>query len=149
MPALIPTIINGFIFIFSFFRKIFPFLNSFAIWWNMNTGIRILKFLSLKAVVILIISLSVASFTLFMTALVKVYNAIHNMLDIVSQSSSASSSPVLSNFFYFLSVSGILDGFMSFLPLIFSAVTFFLAVVLYKVTIRVQQAIVDSVWKLV
>lgn len=132
--------IQFFIMIFDIFiwfanlgTRMFAWFSSLAKYAMFSTAIRIFLYSLFYAFLLMFITASGFFFYYMVTNIIKIYNLISFALDYISYASTSGDS-IVSTTFFFLTVSGIVDGVKAFFPFFASAVLFLLMKSLYKIT---------------
>lgn len=129
-------IFEGFIWIASFFKNVAGFFSSFARFSVFKFALRYFVFYTFYAFVIMLILFSLAFFYYIVHSIIQAYNMISSLMIFIS-SASTSGDDVVSALYYFLNVTGIIQGFNAFFPFLASALLFILIKALYRVTLFV------------
>ena len=123
MQGLFLLIVDGFVRFLGFFSK-------FQVLQNVETAFKAARFISKKALLAILVALTLAYFTLLIAfvyftfeAVTSAYNLVSSLLNQV-QTGTDSNSDILKTFYYLLNVSGIATGFQAVFPFIASALTF-------------------------
>lgn len=141
MPAILGTLINGFVALLGFFSRLAPWLTSLVAWFKFSDALKVVKFISLSATVAVLVVFIGSIFTAFVNALMIAYNALNSLFAYINSSASSSS---LHCFFSMLQRIGILDAFTASMPLLFSAISFYFIRLLYLNAMKIYSAILDA-----
>lgn len=126
-----------------FFNKFIAFFNSFSILSNAKFGFRLSYMSIFSFFFISFLTITVAFIYFALESIVVVYNLINSILDLISNTS-GSSNPILSSFYHFLNVTGVVQGLETAWPFVASALSFRLMLFLYRTTLYVYKLM----WKL-
>lgn len=135
-----------FIWFANFGTRMFAWFSSMARFAMFSKAIRVFLFLLFYAFILLFLATSLFFFYYMVTNIIKVYNLISYVLQVISSAGSSGDS-IVSATFFFLTISGIVDGFKAFFPIFASAVLFILMKALYRVTLffyRQVKEVVDT-----
>ena len=133
-------IFRGFIWFASFGKNVAGFFSSFARFGVFRMAMKYFLLSTFYAFVVLLVVLSMAFFYFVIRSIVEVFN-IGSMIMIYINSFSSSGDDIISALFYFLHVTGIIQGLESAYPFIASAVLFLLIKALYRVTLFIYTRI--------
>lgn len=139
-------IFEGFIFIANITTRLFGFFSSMAKFAMASGAVRYFLFSLFYAFLLMLISFTGFFFYYMITNIVKTYNMISILLNILENS--ANGGGLVSTTFYFMSISGITAGIKAFFPFIASALLFILIKATYKATLffyRQVKEVVDTV----
>lgn len=139
-------IFESFIWIANWSTRLFGWFSSMARFAMLSKSIRVFLFLLFYAFLLLFLATSLFFFYYMVTNIIKVYNLISFLLDFISSVGSSGDSTV-SALFFFLTISGIVDGVKAFFPFFASALLFLLMKALYRVTLffyRQVKQVVDT-----
>lgn len=114
------------------FTKFLSFFSKFQVWQNVETAFKAARFISKKALLAILVALTVTYFALLIAfvyftfeAVTTAYNLISSLLtQIESGISTNLGSELMKAFYYILNVSGIVTGIQAVFPFIASALTF-------------------------
>lgn len=133
-------IFRGFIWLASFSTNVAKYFSSFARFSVFRMALKYFLLSTFYAFVILLVVLSVAFFYFIVKSIVEVFNLI-SMIMLYINSFSSSGDDIISALFYFLHVTGIIQGLQSAYPFIASAVIFLLIKALYRITLFIYSKI--------
>lgn len=134
MYKLFMMIFESFIWVANFGTKMFSWFSSLARFAMFSKAIRVFLFMLFYAFLLLLLATSLFFFYYMVTNIIKVYNLISFLFDYIS-SAGQSGDSIVSATFFFLTISGIVDGFKAFFPFVASAILFILIKALYRITL--------------
>lgn len=139
-------IFESFIWIANFGTRMFAWFSSLARFAMLSKAIRVFLFMLFYGFLLLFISASAFFFYFMISNIIKIYNLVSYVLQIISSAGSSGDS-IVSATFYFLTISGIVDGVKAFFPVLASALLFILMKALYRATLffyRQVKEVVDT-----
>lgn len=125
-------IFEGFIWLASFFGNVATWFSSLARWAMFSKAIKFFIFGMFYAFILLYIVSAVAFFYYVIQSIIQIYNLISMFLNYIEAFGGADT--IISAFYYFLTISGVVAGFEACFPFIASALIFILMKSLWKIT---------------
>lgn len=139
MVAFFGMIVEAFTWFMAFFGRISAFFTSQAVATNLRFAIRLSLMTSFRIAFLTFITSFVAFIVFAFAALVKIYNLISNIINMMHDPSSVvgsgSGSSILQGAFFLLHTSGVADALSNVFPIIASALTFVLTRNAYRLTL--------------
>lgn len=112
------------------FTKFLGFFSKFQVWQNVETAFKAARFISKKALLAILVALTLAYFALLIAFVYFTFDAVTTAYNLVStllnqiQTGTNSNSDIIKTFYYLLNTSGIVTGIQAVFPFIASALTF-------------------------
>jgi hypothetical protein len=138
-------VFEGFIFLANIFSRLFGYFSSMAKFAMTSGIIRYFLFGLFYAFLLMLITFTGFFFYYMVTNIVKTYNMISILLNVLE--SGVNGGGVVSTMFFFMSISGITAGIQAFFPFVASALLFILIKALYRSTLffyRQVKEVVDT-----
>lgn len=127
-------VFEGFTWFTTLSARVATWFSSLASFAMFSTAIRIFLYSLFYAFILLFIASAVAFFYFMVTNIVTAYNLISFFINYIGETSSSGDS-IVSATFYFLTITGIVDGVKAFFPFLASSLLFILMKSLYKVAL--------------